>query len=148
VIRPNVEGVGVDISPTMLKAARENFSGDKSIKVVEHNLNNPLLKSKLGTFDIIVTSLAIHHLTHKRKHSIYEEIYSLLNQGGILTHLHIGFMNTSYIQLEIQLPDLPGMNILTGYCQWVLYWLKQIAFVDVDCYWKWLELALLIGMKP
>ena len=118
VIRPNVEGVGVDISPTMLKAARENFAGDQSIKVVEHDLNNPLLKSKLGTFDIIVTSLNIHHLTHKRKHSIYDEIYSLLNQGGIFCNLeHIDSPTPS---LHEHLPDLPGMNILTDYCQWIL----------------------------
>jgi len=28
-----------------------------------------------------------------------------------------------------------------------LEWLSEIELVDVDCYWKWRELALLVGRK-
>jgi tRNA (cmo5U34)-methyltransferase len=29
-----------------------------------------------------------------------------------------------------------------------LRWLAEIGYEDVDCHWKWRELALLGGIKP
>jgi SAM-dependent methyltransferase len=153
--RPNVEAVGLDISPIMLKAARESFVGDNSIKVIKKDLNEPLLASELGTFDAIVTGLTIHHLTHERKRSIYEEIFSLLNHAGIFCNLeHVDSPTTS---LHEHFLDLIGDKIASfareEYSDKLLSmesqlrWLSEIGFVDVNCYWKWLELALMIGIK-
>jgi tRNA (cmo5U34)-methyltransferase len=155
---PNIMGIGHDISPTMLKIAGDNFALDKSIKVIEHDLNNSLLflRSDVGTFDVIVTSLAIHHLSHERKRSIYEEVFSLLNHGGIFcnlehvdsptANLHEHFLSCIGDKIASFAREEHSDRLLSLETQ--LNWLRQLGFVDVDCYWKWLELALIIGIKP
>lgn len=68
--RSNIEFVALDISPIMLKSLKDNFANDRSVKVIEHDLDNPL--PDLGYFDAIISSFVIHHLRHSRKYSLYE----------------------------------------------------------------------------
>jgi tRNA (cmo5U34)-methyltransferase len=149
--RPEMLGVGLDFSEVMLEAARERFAGDRQIELVEHDLADPL--PDLGRFDAVASSFAIHHLEHERKRSLYNEIFDLLEPGGIFanfehvasaTHrLHLAFFEA--IEEPIQNED-PSDRLLDVETQ--LGWLREIGFDDVDCYWKWLEMALLIGVKP
>jgi hypothetical protein len=48
----------------MIKAVKDNFPNDATIKVIEHDLDIPLLD--IGYFAVI-SCFTIHHLTHKRK---------------------------------------------------------------------------------
>jgi SAM-dependent methyltransferase len=148
--RPQAQSIALDFSPTMLDAARNQFAGDDSVQVIAHNLDDPL--PDLGTFDAVVSSFAIHHLTHARKRSLYGEIFDILEPGGIFCNLeHVASPNAKVharfraaIGISEQ-PEDPSNQLLDVETQ--LQWLREIGFDDVDCYWKWLELALLIGVK-
>ena len=145
------EAVVIDVSPIMLKRVKENFVHDNRVKIIEHDLQNPL--PKLGQFDAVVSSFVIHHLEHERKKSLYTEIFSILKPTGVFCNLehvasptqklHERFFEAlgTTVQSEDKSDKLLDVNTQ-------LEWLKEIGFTDVDCYWKWLELALLIGVKP
>src|SRR5581483_666323 len=82
---PDTEAVAVDFSPAMLAAAQKRFGADGSVRIVEHNLDEPL--PALGKFDAVISSFAIHHLVHERKQALYGEIFGLLNTGGVFCNL-------------------------------------------------------------
>lgn len=149
--RPQMRGVGLDFSELMLDAAGKRFAGDERIELVKHDLAEPL--PALGRFDVVVSSMAIHHLEHERKHSLYGEVFALLEPGGVFanfehvasaTHrLHLAFFAAINEPLEHEDPSDRLLDVETQ-----LSWLREHGFDDVDCYWKWLEMALLVGVKP
>ena len=148
--RRGSEGVALDFSPTMLNAARERFKGDANVRVVEHNLDEPL--PDLGQFDVIVSSFAIHHCTDERKKQLYSEIYAALADEGIFCNLeHVAFgspqLHARFLRAVgiTEADEDPSNKLVDVGTQ--LEWLRQIGFEDVDCHWKWLELALIGGIK-
>ncbi len=147
--RPNARFVALDFSPTMLDAVGKLFAGDSSVIIVAHNFENAL--PPLGKFDAVVSSFAIHHVTHERKRSLYAEIFDALSPGGVFCNLehvaspteslHAGFLRS--ISCENEDPSNKLLDLETQLC-----WLREIGFIDVDCHWKWRELAFLAGTRP
>jgi tRNA (cmo5U34)-methyltransferase len=149
--RRESQGVALDFSATMLEAARKRFEGDDKVHVIEHNLDRPL--PDLGCFDAIVSSFAIHHCADARKQSLYSEIYAALNPGGVFYNLeHVApataNLHSRFLQAFGMTPadEDPSNQLVSVELQ--LRWLREIGFADVDCHWKWLELALFGGIKP
>ena len=147
---PDAEAVAIDFSPAMIEAAKKRFAGYGLVAVITHNLDNPL--PDVGTFDAVVSCFAIHHLVHERKRALYSEIYARLNAGGVFCNLehvasptprlHEEFLHGIGFTLETEDPSNKLLDWATQ-----LGWLREIGFVDVDCHWKWRELALLAGRR-
>ena len=149
--RREMLGVGLDSSEPMLEAAYKRFADDGRVELVGHDLAEPL--PALGRFDAVVSSFAIHHLEHERKRKLYGEVFDLLEHGGVFANLehvasptnrlHLAFFTAIGEPLEDEDPSDRLLDVETQ-----LGWLRELGFDDVDCYWKWLEMTLLVGVKP
>ncbi|OKH43018.1 methyltransferase [Calothrix sp. HK-06] len=83
----------------------------------------------------------------------FAEIFDLLNDGGVFCNLeHVSSPTLAihaYFRKAIGIedkPEDPSNKLFDVETQ--LNSLREIGYTDVDCYWKWLELALLVGYKP
>lgn len=164
--RPGSRGVATDASPTMLDAARARFAGDAMVEVVAHDLDAPLSVLAVpgaaqrgdgaggaGAFDAVVSSFAIHHCSHARKRALYAEVYALLERGGVFYNLeHVAsptpeLHEAFFAALGMTLADEDRSNQLLD-VETQVAWLREIGFAQVDCFWKWRELAVFGGVKP
>lgn len=145
------EAVALDFSSTMLDRLRHRFSAIPGVSVMAHDMEAPL-PAQLGTFDVVVSSFAIHHLRHERKRTLYKEVYERLRTGGVFCNLeHVASptvqLHHQFLgRLDVRPEDEDPSNKLLDVHQ-QLQWLRDIGFSDVDCHWKWRELALLAGTR-
>jgi SAM-dependent methyltransferase len=149
--RPGAEGVGLDFGAEMLRRARARFDGDPRVTVAHHDLSAPL--PELGTFDLVVSSFAIHHLDPARQRALYGEVYERLAPGGLFVNAeHVASrsaaLHDEFLAALGRTPaDDDPSNRLVG-VDAHLAWLDGCGFVNVDCFWKWRELAVVAGRKP
>jgi SAM-dependent methyltransferase len=173
---PRASGVALDFSPHMLERARarlQAFGGRAS--TVEADLGSPSWLSVVkGPFDAIVSGFAIHHLPHERKRALYGEIHDLLTVKGLfLNSEHVASSTPLFEQMfedamcehlwlrrkergeEVTLEQVQreflerpdrAANILAP-VEEQCDWLRELGFHDVDCFWKYFELAIFGGLR-
>jgi ubiquinone/menaquinone biosynthesis C-methylase UbiE len=173
---PQASGVGVDFSKPMLEqaAARLTPFGNRAT-VAEADLSTPEWRQMVaGPFDAIISGYAIHHLHHERKRALYAEIFALLPGGGSFVNCeHVASPTPrtermfdeamsehlcerrrergedvtpeQVLQEYLTRPDRAA-NILAP-VEEQCRWLREIGFKEVDCFWKYFELAIFGGIR-
>jgi tRNA (cmo5U34)-methyltransferase len=144
---PEAAAVGIDTSEPMLARAAERFDGEELVEFRRHDLELPL--ADLGPLDAVVSGLAIHHLEDERKRELFREIHSLLAPGGVFANLDLVTSASSRLherfrheigRVQDDLTDrLADLSAQIG-------WLREVGFAEVDCHFKWLELALIVAV--
>jgi SAM-dependent methyltransferase len=150
-VQPHITGVAADFSVEMLDRARARFA-DTPVDVAEHNLDEPLPTS-WGPFDAVVSAFAIHHVSDDRKRALYGEVFDRLSPGGMFANLeHVASptpeLHEAFLYAIGSSPERDDPSNQLADVAEQLAWLRGHGFAQVDCHWKWRELALLAAVKP
>ena len=145
--RPSVQHVvAVDSSPAMLGHARRRFADDHRVDVQTWQLEDPL--TALGSFDVVVAGLSIHHVDDHRKRGLFGEIARQLTDGGVFANLEVVASATPELHRQfldlIGRPDDDPEDRLAA-VEDQLLWMREAGLTQVDCLWRWRGFALLVG---
>ncbi|WP_308637968.1 class I SAM-dependent methyltransferase [Paenibacillus silvisoli] len=153
----------IDLSDNMLDIARQRF---KDVPDVAHRCEDYTKFTAEGEFDLIVSSLSIHHLSDADKRALYQASFANLKPGGIFINADQVLGHTPYVddlyksdwKRKVEASGLSAPEIAAAYertkldrmagLQEQLGWLEQAGFADVDCVYKYFNFVVMYGRKP
>jgi tRNA (cmo5U34)-methyltransferase len=163
---PDARLIGIDIVQEFVEIAKYRLGdfGDR-IELVDADLTSYEFPEDL---DVVVTSFVLHHTEDATKRRTYEQIYAALSTGGCM--VNADFVNSASplcsrvfddlrVAYSMRERGLSEERIRAEHfehrklerptpMETQLDWLRTIGFTDVECYWKYLNLATFGGLKP
>ena len=160
---PHAEITLVDVSEEMLAQARQRFA-DRGSRFHFRALDFGSAALP-GAYDVIVSALAIHHLTDSDKAALFRRVHAALPEGGAFINAEqvlgatpameqrnhdawlrqvreLGVCDTDLAQaLQRRVADR------TSTLAAQLRWLEEAGFRDVDCFFKHYMFAVYAGFK-
>jgi tRNA (cmo5U34)-methyltransferase len=133
---PDARLVGIDASPGMVSVARNHLPPERAT-VVEGLLEGPLPE---GSFDLVVSALAVHHLEGTAKADLFQRVASRLSSAGrfVLADV-VEPVNPSYVVTAID-PDVDHPSRLDD----ILAWLGE-AGLSTEVTWTHRDLVVIVG---
>ncbi|MCG8567673.1 MAG: class I SAM-dependent methyltransferase [Desulfobacterales bacterium] len=160
---PQSRGSLVDLSQGMLKQAENRFKDDPLVNF--HSLDYAHALPG-GKFDLVVSALSIHHLSHPDKETLFQMIFNQLTPGGIFIHGDLILGQTPAItrcnqekwKNHIRSTGMAGDALEQIWDRMAqdnpaplalqLNWMKGAGFQEVDSFYQYRNFAVYSGTKP
>ena len=129
--------VGVDESPTMLRAAAERLGSrleDAHVALLQEPLPD-------GEFDLVVSALAVHHLDGPEKADLFRRVHGVLRPGGRFV---LGDLVVPERSDDAVVEQTPGYDKPSTVAEQVR-WLKDAGFARVSVTWSMKDLAVILA---
>ena len=155
---------GIDIVSDYVKMAGHKLSNFKDqIDLHCLDVNEYSFDKK---HDLVISSFVFHHITDDDKRAMYQKIYHALNPGGMFINydfvgsgsslfykvfddIRMDYMRKNGISeeiIQIDYIDHRNFEIPMSYHE-QRELLSSIGFKEVECFWKYINLAIFGGIK-
>jgi tRNA (cmo5U34)-methyltransferase len=150
----------VDASAEMLARARQRLGAESRFRFVVADFRQPLPD---GSFDAVVSALAIHHLDDGEKRDLFRRIHAALRPGGVFVNADQVMGPTPELESayrEAWLGRVRAAGVAeadltaalermkedrTSPLEPQLEWLRQAGFARVDSWYKFYRFAVYSG---
>lgn len=152
----------IDLSENMLDIAKTRFQNKPNIQYIAGDYTQ---FEYLEQFDLVISSLSIHHLNDSEKKHLYQKVYSIMKSNSIFINADQILGNTEFLdslyksdwrnyiehsgldQVEISSAiERTKLDRMTTLDQ-QLRWLNESGFTDVDCIYKYYNFVVMFARK-
>jgi tRNA (cmo5U34)-methyltransferase len=91
---PKAQFTLIDLSGSMIDKARERFGETENMTYIVDDYTK---HAYTDTYDIVISSLSIHHLPHSSKRELFATVHRLLEDRGIFVNADQSAGNTPYL---------------------------------------------------
>ena len=154
----------VDVSTESLQTCRQRLPSDPRLRYLDADFRDLVFDD--SRFDLVISSIAIHHLRSDEKKTLFGRIHRWLAEDGVFAYAdqHAGAteaLNQKHINLWRSLSESAGSTA----AEWKMWmdhqrehdhhdtlldqvdWLRESGFNLIDCPWRYLLWTVLICQK-
>ncbi len=161
---PRANFVLYDLADRMLEVARDRFG--PAIRQFQFVVGDYRKIEATHEFDLVISSLSIHHLVDEEKRELFKRIYGLLRYGGLFINIDQVRGETNYLKElywshwlnrvrrsgadEAQISESVARRVAYDHDASLadqLQWLREAGFTHVDCVYKNYFVGVFLAMK-